>query len=224
MPHVLSVNIGAETATSHSTIGVTGIDKRPTERAVPVSAPGPKGIGGSGLAGDAVCDRRHHGGNDQAVYAYGREDLDSWQSLLGRDLPNGGFGENLTTSGLDLATAIVGETWQIGSDLVLQVTDPRIPCRTFAGFLDERGWIKRFSADGRTGTYLRVLTPGSVRAGDPIKVLQRPDHGITTLVAFRAFTTQPELLPRLLNVPTLSTEARRNVVRRTAITLDADAG
>ena len=130
--HVLSVNIGRAMEFEHTSASHTGIDKRPVDHPVMVTAPGPKHVAGSGLAGDDVCDLRHHGGNDQAVYAYAREDLDNWSSEIGRHLPDGCFGENLTTAGLDITNAIVGERWAVGHTM-LEVSDPRIPCRTFAG-------------------------------------------------------------------------------------------
>ena len=75
---------------------------------------------------------------------------------------------------------------------------PRIPCRTFAGFLDENGWVKKFTAEARSGTYLRVIEPGEVRAGDEITVVSRPDHDVTMSLVFRAVTLEKDLLPRLL--------------------------
>lgn len=209
-----SVNRGRATPSTLTRKGVTGIDKRPTTASVMVTSPGPKGTDGSGLDGDDVCDRTHHGGTDQAVYAYARGDLDDWQRLLGRPLADGSFGENLTTEGLDITRALVGEIWRVGEVLELQITDPRLPCRTFAGFLGERGWIRRFTEAGVAGTYLRVLTPGPVTAGDAIVVRHRPDHGVTVQTAFRAFTTEPALLAELARVPTLGDEARRSVQRR----------
>ena len=146
----------------------TGIAKQPQSGPVEVRAPGPKAGGlGSGLVGDFIGDTRHHGGDDQAVYAFAREDLDRWEQRLDRELPNGFFGENLTTSGLDVAEARVGERWRVGEEVVLQVTSPRIPCSTFRGWVDERGWLKTFTADARPGAYLAVITPGRVYAGDP---------------------------------------------------------
>ncbi|MET3803485.1 MOSC domain-containing protein YiiM [Nakamurella sp. UYEF19] len=220
---VLSVNLGRAMDMPYTSAPAgTGIDKRPVAHPVMVTAPGRKGVAGSGLAGDDVCDLRHHGGDDQAVYAYAREDLDSWQAEIGRPLPGGSFGENLTTTGIDISNAVVGEQWAVGDTLVLEVSDPRIPCRTFAGFLAERGWIKRFTERAEPGTYLRVITSGEVAAGDRIQVLHRPDHGITVATAFRAFTTEPELLASLVGVEGLSPEAKSSVAKRVPISLDAD--
>ena len=197
MPSLLSVNIGAAMASAHTDVFVTGIDKRSAGRPVYVRDPGDRGSGGSGLAGDAVCDLRHHGGHDQAVYAFAREDLDSWEAELARTLDCGVFGENLTTQGLDLTEARIGERWKIGGECVLQVTAPRIPCRTFAGWLEEQGWVRRFTERGAPGAYLRVLVPGSVSAGDEISI-ERPAHAVTIGLAFRALTTEKALLPSLL--------------------------
>ncbi|WP_406100124.1 MOSC domain-containing protein [Streptomyces sp. NBC_01013] len=197
---VLTVNAGRPTAASHTNApgGMTGIDKHPVEGPIRVCDPGPEGEGGSGLAGDAVCDLRHHGGSHQAVYAFAREELDAWERELGRPLANGAFGENLTTSGVTVSGALIGERWRIGGELLLEVTSGRIPCRTFAGHLGEAGWIRRFTQAAAPGAYLRVITPGSIRAGDPVEIVHRPEHEVTVELQFRAVTTQRELLPLLL--------------------------
>jgi MOSC domain-containing protein YiiM len=196
MAIVESLNIGTPRllpALGHD----TGIDKRPVPGPVAVRSPGPKGTG-SGVVGDAVLDGRHHGGDTQAVYAYAREDLDAWEESLVTRLPSGVFGENLTTAGIDVSGARIGERWQVGDTVVLQVTDPRIPCRTFALWLARRGWVKTFNQQAAPGTYLRVVVPGEIRAGDPVTVVHRPDHDVTVALAFRALTTAPELFPRVL--------------------------
>ncbi|MEU5632009.1 MOSC domain-containing protein [Streptomyces rishiriensis] len=197
---LLSVNLGRPKAVPYTgqPQGLTGIDKRPVDGPVRVSAPGPKGVGGSGLAGDAVCELRHHGGDDQAVYAVAREDLDAWERELGRTLGNGAFGENLTTAGLDVSGARIGERWRIGSDVVLEVTSGRIPCLTFQGHLGEKQWVKRFTQKAATGAYLRVIVAGDVRAGDAVEIVHVPDHDVTARLQFQAGTTHRELLPRLL--------------------------
>jgi len=178
--------------------GTTGIDKRPVATPVRVEPPGPPGVGAGGVAGDAVCDLRFHGGDDRAVYAFAREDLDGWERELARALPNGSFGENLTTAGVDLAGALIGERWRIGPSVVLEVTGGRIPCRTFASRLGERGWVRRFTQAASPGAMLRVIEAGEIRAGDPVERVHNPDHDVTVSRLFRAVTTQRELLPGVL--------------------------
>lgn len=180
--------------------------------------PGPKGQGAGGVVGDTVCDLRHHGGTHQAVYAFAREDLDFWERELGRSIANGSFGENLTTSGLDVTGAKIGERWRIGDEVVLEVTSGRTPCRTFASWLGEKGWVKRFMRHGAPGAYLRVVEPGEIRAGDAIEIVHRPDHEVTVELSFRADTTERELLPRVLAAgealhPELLKDARAYVAK-----------
>jgi MOSC domain-containing protein YiiM len=171
--------------------GRTAIDKRPVE--------GRRRVGRLGLVGDTQCDTRHHGGPYQAVYAYADEDAAWWEGRLGRSLSPGLFGENLRTSGLDLGSAVIGERWRIGDGpdaVVVQVTKPRVPCATFMRRMGEPHWVKRFTEAGRAGAYLSVLEVGSIAAGDPIVVLERPEHGVTVLEAFRY--DDPEAMARLL--------------------------
>lgn len=192
---------------------MTGIYKVSTAGAVMVQAPGKTG---SGLAGDAIGNPKFHGGDDQAVYVYAREDLDDWEAQLNRTLTDGMFGENLTTEGVDVTGARIGERWRIGTDgPVLEVSAPRTPCRTFAAMLEQRGWIKTFTQAGIPGAYLRVISPGPVRAGDEITVEHRPDHDVTVGLVFRARMSEPELLPRLAVAGALSAEIKAEVAQRT---------
>jgi MOSC domain-containing protein YiiM len=174
----------------------TGIDKKPV--------PGRVAVGELGLDGDVQVNRKHHGGEGQAVYAYAQEDADWWAAELDRELPPGRFGENLRTSGLDLRAAVLGEQWQVGTAL-LQVTAWRTPCANFARFWGIPNLVKRFAAHGATGVYLRVLQTGEIGAGDAVEVLARPDHGITVESAFRIAMTEksrlPELAPALQYMP-----------------------
>ncbi|WAU85412.1 MOSC domain-containing protein [Streptomyces sp. Qhu-G9] len=213
---LLSVNLGRPKTVGYTdqAEGVTGIDKRPVNGPVRVAAPGPKGVGGSGLAGDAVCELRHHGGNDQAVYAFAREDLDDWERELGRPLTSGMFGENLTTEGIDVSGAKIGERWRVGSEVVLEVTSGRIPCLTFQGHLGEKGWVRRFTRKGASGAYLRVVEPGEIRAGDPVEIVHRPDHEVTAAFQFRAVTLERTLLPRVLAAGDALHPEAREVARK----------
>jgi len=211
-----SVNIGQPRPNPRKPVKLTGIDKRPVDGPVMVTRPRAKGLGMVGLAGDRVYDVRNHGGPDQAVYAYAREDLDFWAAELGRPLPNGVFGENLTTEGIDVNDALIGERWRIGPDLILETSCPRIPCGTFQGWLAREGWIKRFTLAARPGPYLRVIEPGEIRAGDRIEVVHRPDHDVTVALSFRALTIEPDLLPRLLAAEALPAEVKDLARRRIA--------
>ncbi|MFG3284597.1 MOSC domain-containing protein [Streptomyces sp. NPDC048111] len=213
---LLSVNLGRAKAVDYTdgAGGRTGIDKRPVTGPVRVYAPGPRGTGASGVEGDDVCDLRHHGGDHQAVYAYAREDLDVWAKELGRELPNGCFGENLTTYGIDVNDARIGERWRIGGDLVLEVASGRIPCRTFAGWLDRKGWVRRFTQAAVPGAYFRVIEPGEIRAGDAVEVIERPDHEVSVAFWFRAFTTERDLLPRTLAAGDALEPGARDVARK----------
>ncbi|GAA4707951.1 MOSC domain-containing protein [Phytohabitans rumicis] len=211
---LVSVNLAVPRDNPAKDIGITGIDKRPADGPVQVRGPGPKGTGlGSGLVGDQIFDTAHHGGDDQALYAYAREDLDDWAAELGRSLPGGVFGENLTTVGVDVTGALIGERWRVGDEVVLQVVLPRIPCGTFANWMAEQQWVKRFTIRARPGAYLRVIEPGEIRAGDAVTVERRPDHDVTVGVTFRALTREPELLPRLLTADDLP-ESVRDLARR----------
>jgi MOSC domain-containing protein YiiM len=190
---VISVNRGQEADLMiGGRLERSAIDKR--------SAGCPVEVGPLGLDGDTVADKVNHGGTDQAVYAYGREDLDWWTEQLGRELRNGMFGENLTTAGIDVSGALIGELWRAGA-VVLQVTSPRIPCNTFKSWLDEPHWVKRFAAGGRPGAYLRVLTPGVVAAGDDLEVVSRPSVAVTVAESMLAFYGDQDLMRRLLEVP-----------------------
>jgi MOSC domain-containing protein YiiM len=195
----------------------TAIDKRPVDRRLPVS--GPVEDTGVGLAGDQVYDTRHHGGRDQAVYAYAVEDRDWWAAELGRELGGGSFGQNLDTDGVDVTGAVIGERWQVGDDgLVLEVTCPRIPCNTFQGFMQLPQWVKRFTDHGASGAYLRVVSPGTVGAGDAV-VVDRPGHGVTIGDVFRVRRTPAERLQRMLDeqpdlAPDLVHAVRRDLAAR----------
>ena len=211
---LLSVNVGQPCPSPWAAVKVTGIDKRPVHGPVMVTPAPAKGTGIVGLAGDRVYDVHHHGGPDQAVYAYAGEDLDMWAVELDRPLAPGVFGENLTTIGLDVNGALIGERWRIGSEVILEVCQPRIPCRTFAGWLKETGWVKRFTQAARPGAYLRVIQAGEIRAGDPVDIVHRPDHDVSIEVVFRAKTLEPELLPRLLAADALPRDLRKLAMRR----------
>jgi MOSC domain-containing protein YiiM len=212
---VLQVNLAVPEQSDAKNVGITGINKQPVDHPVAVRAPGPKRTGlHSGLVGDQIFDIDHHGGDDQAVYAYAREDYDWWEKELSRELPGGIFGENLTTEGLDVNGAELGETWAIGDELLLQTTFGRIPCATFQWKMREPRWVRRFGAERRPGAYLRVVRPGNVRAGDEVHVLDRPGHGVTIGDSYHAWMHDADTLRAYLEIEDLPAGLHADIRRK----------
>ena len=194
---VLTVNVAAvvhEGAWTGSE-GKTGIDKRPVNGAIRFTD--------NGLAGDVVVDKKHHGGFDKAVYAYASEDARWWERQIGVEINNGAFGENLTTEGIDVNGALIGERWRIGN-VLLEVSEPRIPCRVFAGFWDRPTLIKDFTAALRPGSYLRIIEEGEIEAGDLIHVEFKPQHEVTIRDLFAAKSGERGKITQLKEVTQLS--------------------
>jgi MOSC domain-containing protein YiiM len=198
---VLSVNVG----------GVREFEYggRPARSAIwksPVA--GRVAVQGVNLAGDDQADRKAHGGPDKVVYAYAIEDVRWWEQQLGRSPGHGEFGENLTTEGIEVNDALVGERWQIGTT-VLEVSEPRIPCWRLGARMNDKLFPRRFTEALRPGTYLRLIVEGSVGAGDDVRVVERPAHGLTIRDVFRIYTRDRHEAQRLLAVPRMSESWRR---------------
>jgi len=194
---VLSINVTSVVHQGEWTgsEGRTGIDKRSVVRSVEFK--------NNGVAGDRIIDTNVHGGYDQAVYAYAREDALWWEKEIGEEIPAGKFGENLTTEGIDVNAALVGEQWKIGS-VILEVSQPRIPCRVFAGFWKRATLIKDFTQAGRPGAYLRIIQEGTAQAGDAIEVIYKPDHSVSISDLFSAKSGERAKINEIKVVPQLS--------------------
>jgi MOSC domain-containing protein YiiM len=170
-PRVVSVNVGAIREIEwRGGIVRTGIWKQ--------SVDGPVLVRGVNLAGDDQADRSVHGGADKAVYAYSVEDYEFWSKRETFPIHHGLFGENLTVQGLDLAGALVGERWRVGSTL-LEVAQPRLPCYKLGIRVDDSRFLKRFQSALRPGAYLRIIEEGAIQAGDAVHVVERPSHAVT---------------------------------------------
>lgn len=203
--HLESVNVGRTVDVPWGKLRRSAIDKRPVA--------GPVRVHAGGVEGDQVADQVNHGGPDQAVYAYAREDLDVWSAEMGRELRAGEFGENLTTCGIDLTNAHAGDRWRVGGAL-LEIAGVRIPCSVFQGFLDEKQWVKRFTLGRRPGPYLRVLEEGVISAGDAVEVVEQRDHEVTMEFLFRALTIERGLVPRLEAEPRIASFVARRLGER----------
>jgi MOSC domain-containing protein YiiM len=193
---VLSVNVGS--------VRQFDYNGRPAKSAIwkfPVA--GRIAARGVNLAGDDQADRKAHGGPDKAVYAYAVEDVRWWESELGRSLHYGEFGENLTTEGMDVNGALVGERWEIGT-AVLEVSEPRVPCWRLGVRMNDKLFPRRFTEALRPGAYLRIIVEGEVGAGDEIRLTARPDHDLTVRDVLRIYARDRQEVERLLAIPGMS--------------------
>jgi MOSC domain-containing protein YiiM len=195
--HIVSVNVGRprRIASVRGRPLLSAIGKAPVEGRVRVE--------GVNLAGDDQADRSVHGGPDKAVYAYAREDGDWWADVLGIEIPNGMFGENLTVSGLDVSGAVIGARWLVGT-AELEVSQPRLPCAKLGVRFGTPKMIRAFAQAGRPGAYLRIITPGELGAGDEVTVLSRPVHGVTVALVARAVMIDRSLAGEALAAPELA--------------------
>lgn len=205
MGSIVSVNVSpVRTIDVRGKVVATGILKS--------SVTGRVRVEGVNLVGDDQADRNVHGGPSRAVYAYASEDYAWWASELGQTLPHGKFGENLTTLGVDVGGARIGERWRVGSAL-LQVTGPRVPCFKLATVMGDPRFIKRFADALRPGAYLAIVEPGDLAAGDSVEIVSRPEHDLTIESMTRIFLFEPERIAEML-VPELPVEWREWVSER----------
>jgi MOSC domain-containing protein YiiM len=211
---LISVNLGQERILERKgRIERTGIFKSPTHEAVHVTK--------LGLEGDAIVSKRHHGGPDQALYVYGAGDYEWWSSELGREFVPGAFGENLTISELESAQYNIGDFLHVG-EVTLQVTAPRIPCGTFAAWMDDPQWVKRFRHAERPGFYCRVLQEGLVKAGNPVSTESYTEKTLSVLEMYREFYEKDKSeasLRRHLEAP-IAIRARRDLEKQLQKRLD----
>jgi MOSC domain-containing protein YiiM len=206
-PAILSVNVGSpRDVRVGDRVVSTAIWKEPVTGRVAVR--------GVNLAGDDQADRTVHGGPDKAVYAYASEDAAWWAEQRGADLGSAPFGENLTTVGLDVSGARIGERWAVGSTL-LEVRQSRMPCYKLGLRMGDPHFLRAFAQADRPGAYLAILREGDVGAGDPVEVVHRPDHDVTVALMHRALLQDHDLLSDLLATPELMPEWRAFALERT---------
>ena len=208
MARILSVNVGQprRIASVRGRPLMSAIGKAPVDGRVRVE--------GVNVAGDDQADRSVHGGPDKAVYVYAREDSDWWEEVLGVEVVNGMFGENLTLEGLDVSGAVIGERWRAGT-VELELCQPRIPCAKLGVRFGTPKMLRAFAQASRPGGYLRIIREGELAAGDEVTVLSRPDHGVTLALASQAVLIDRSLAEQVLAAPQLADEIA-DVLRREA--------
>lgn len=198
---VLSINVGRPREFDYQ--------GRPARSAIwKVSVTGRVAARGVNLEGDEQADRRAHGGPDKAVYAYAVEDLRWWQNEIGRSIPYGGFGENLTTEGVEVNDALVGERWEIGTAL-FEISEPRVPCWRLGVRMNDALFPRRFTEAMRPGAYLRIIAEGDLTATDEVRIVEKPNHDLTIRDVFRIFTRDRHEVERLLAIPRMSESWKR---------------
>ena len=204
MPRVISVNVGLpkQLSVRRGRPMMSAIGKLPVE--------GPVRVEGINLAGDLQADRRVHGGPDKAVYAYAREDSDWWAQELGREIVDGMFGENLTTAGVDVSGARIGERWRIGT-VELEVCQPRLPCSKLGLRFADLRMVKRFGQASRPGAYLRIVTEGELQVGDELTVVSRPSHDVTVALVADAILVNDALAAKAASAPELAEDLARHL-------------
>jgi MOSC domain-containing protein YiiM len=202
---LISVNVGLprEVDTGRRIVE-TAIWKAPVEGRVKVRH--------DNLEGDRQADLTVHGGPNKAVYAYAIEETRRWEEELGRELGAGAFGENLTTEGVDVSGAVLGERWRIGTTL-LEVVQPRLPCFKLGLKMGDPTFLKRFALASRPGAYLKILEEGDLGRGDWIEVDLggRPDHGVSVRLVADAMLVDHSLIPRAREAPQLISTLREQM-------------
>jgi MOSC domain-containing protein YiiM len=163
---------------------------------------GPVPVRGVHVGDDVQANTKVHGGRDKAVYAYGRGDYDFWEGELGERPVPGNFGENLTIAGLDVSAAVIGERWRVGN-VLLEVSEPRLPCSKLGLRMGDPRFPKRFGAADRPGAYLRIVEEGELAAGNEVEVVGCPGHGVTVARAARIQLHDHSRAAELLAAPEL---------------------
>ncbi len=210
MPRLVSLNVGLPKAVdTGQRIIETAIWKEPVE--------GRLAVRGINIEGDRQADLTVHGGENKAIYAYAIEETRTWEEELGRELGPGIFGENLTTEGVDVSGAVLGERWRVGTTL-LEVVQPRLPCFKLGLRMGDPTFVRTFARASRPGAYLKILEEGDLGAGDEIEVDLdgRPDHGVSVRLVADAMLVDHSLIPRAEAAPQLIDTLREQMAELAA--------
>lgn len=190
-----------DAANPHDRPWTTGIFKQ--------AVVGPVALSSTGLAGDGVADLVNHGGSDKAINVYPADHYPAWQAELGRpDFGPGAFGENFTIAGLVEADLAIGDRFRIGTEVVVEVSQPREPCWKLARRWHIKDLAAKVIATGRSGWYFRVITPGTVAAGMPVTRIAQGTSAWTITAANAVMHGRPvdrAAAGRLAVVPGLAT-------------------
>lgn len=174
---VHSVNTGKPTQINwHGKTEITGIYKAPVD--------GPIRLEMSVVANDTIGNLKVHGGPHKACYLFSTAQYPFWKARYPElQWQWGMFGENLTILGMDEAQMRIGDIYRIGEALV-QVSQPREPCYKLGIRFGNQNILKEFIEHGYSGTYVRVLQEGLVRAGDKVIMEEQADNPLSVKQCF----------------------------------------
>jgi len=198
--HIISINCGLPKVVEYGNRSVnTGIYKSPVEGSV--------GVNRTGIDGDGQADLNNHGGLDKAVYIYSFDNYRYWQQQLQIDaMPHGQFGENLTVAGMQDHQVHIGDRFAVG-EIVIQVTQPRVPCFKLGIRMQRASFVKQFMRSGRVGFYVRVEEEGMLEPGSKFRCLSQDSERLTIQDAMQALLPGPQqqtVLQRALKIDALS--------------------
>ena len=203
--HLISLNTGTpRTEHFHGSEVVTGLCKLPVQGQLLLTK--------TGFAGDGVHDKKHHGGEDKAVCAYSADYYPHWETVLGEKLPPAAFGENLTVAGLREKEIHLGDCFRLGTAL-LQVSQPRQPCKTLAARYGRNDFVKLVVEAGYTGFYFRVIAEGLAGQNDTLELVTQDPGNVSIAFANRIYhhdRKNREGIARVLAVPALSASWRKS--------------
>lgn len=172
-----------------------------------------------GIVGDEQADLSVHGGPEKAVHHFPADHYPFWREQM-PDVADkfrpGGFGENLSTSGLIEDDLCIGDVIGIGGAIV-QITQGRQPCWKLSAHIGRDDMAMRFQKSGWTGWYYRVLQEGSIEAGDAVEIRDRPqpEFPLPMVIAARFDRSlDPRIAADLACVPELSVSWRKGFSRK----------
>lgn len=205
---IVSLNVGLPATHDYNGKQVhTGGYKQPVSRALARN---------NQLDGDGQGDTVHHGGVDKAVNAYAFDHYDYWEGVFGRPLQAAAFSENLTLTGALEDEVCIGDIYRAG-DVLLQVSQPRVPCFKLNLKHDKPHLVQWIRASGFTGFYLRILREGVLEQGAAVELIER-DPADVSIADVNAIYYSRALdiaaVERALAVPALSNAARAILTKR----------
>jgi MOSC domain-containing protein YiiM len=121
---------------------------------------------GFGVVGDAHADCSTH----RQVSLLANESIEKMRNK-GFELNYGDFAENITTKGIDLTSIPLGTRFNVGKEVVLEMTQIGKECHAACAIRQQVGDCIM----PREGVFAKVIRGGRVKPGDTIKIVKNKD-------------------------------------------------